>query len=458
LQPKRNVTMNIKTRLSFQFTLIVAGILLFFSVLVFYFSYNSQLAKFRENLLDSAKNTAILLINVVEVDSSLLKKIHQSTISWEKEEIALTDSAFNLVYSNNIQYLSDKVMRINADNRNIYFFSVGEKDGVCYKHNFNNLTYYVFVMAFDNTRTENLSELRKILLWSILFSVWLSVFLSYFFSKKAIQPISRIIKSVKNINSLRLSTRLNEGNRKDEIDRLAITFNEMLTNLEIAFKNQEDFVSNASHELRTPITVMIGESDYLLSHERKEEEYINHISRLVTDLKKLNALLNSLLELAQINKDKNIPLSSVRIDEIFYNAVHQVKAKYQGRKIIPKIQYPDNENDLLVNGNSGLLEIAFKNLIDNACKFSNDDVIIEFLFLDKHIKIIISDKGIGIPLNEIDSIYLPFKRASNVKFKGGFGIGLSLVNKIIALHDATLSVFSVENEGTQFELIFNRLN
>ena len=85
--------MNIKTRLSFQFTLIVTGILLFFSLLVYYFSYTSQLNKFRENLLDSAKNTAILLINVAEVDSSLLKKIHQSTISLEKEEIALTDSA-----------------------------------------------------------------------------------------------------------------------------------------------------------------------------------------------------------------------------------------------------------------------------------------------------------------------------------------------------------------------------
>jgi len=97
--------MNIKTRLSFQFTLIVAGILLFFSILVYYFSNTSQLNKFREDLLDSAKNTAILLINVTEVDSSLLKKIHQSTISWKREEIALTDSALKLVYGNNIQYL-----------------------------------------------------------------------------------------------------------------------------------------------------------------------------------------------------------------------------------------------------------------------------------------------------------------------------------------------------------------
>lgn len=449
--------MNIKTRLSLQFSLIVAGILLFFSILVYYFSYSSQLTKFRDNLLDGAKNTAILLINVVEVDSSLLKKIHQSTISWEREEIALTDSSFNLLYSNNIQYLTENVLRINARNSSKNFFSVGEKDGVFYKHNYKNRTYNVFVIAFDNTRTENLSELREILLWSILFSIWLSILLSYFFSKKAIQPISRIIKSVKNINSLRMSNRLNEGNRKDEIEQLAVTFNEMLTNLEIAFKNQEDFVSNASHELRTPLSVMISESDYLLSHKRKKEEYINHISVLVNDLKELNLLLNSLLELAQISSDHNIQLSGVRIDEIIYHAIHQVKTKYQGRKILPKIQYPENDNELLINGNAGLLIIAFKNLIDNACKFSDNDVNIEFFISAKNINIEISDRGIGIPSKELDSIYLPFKRASNVKFKGGFGVGLSLVTKIIKLHGALIRVYSVENEGTKFELLFKKL-
>lgn len=449
--------MDIKTRLSFQFTLIVTGILLFFSVLVYYFSYSSQLKKFRENLFDSAKNTAVLLINVAEVDSSLLKKIHQSTISWKREEIALTDSAFNLIYGNNIQYLSDSLMRINAENGIINFFSIGEKDGVCYRHNFNNRTYNVFVMALDNTRTENLSDLRGILFWSILFSIWLSVLLSYIFSRKAIKPISQIIKSVKEINSLRLSNRLKEGDRKDELAQLSITFNEMLSNLEIAFKNQEDFVSNASHELRTPITVMIGESDYLLSHERKKEEYINHITGLVNDLKKLNALLNSLLELAQINRDKSIPLSSVRIDEIIFNVIHQVIIKYQGRKVIPRIQYPEDGNDLLIRGNSGLLEIAFKNLLDNACKFSNEDIGVEFLITNKSINIIIADKGIGIPSNEINYIYRPFKRASNVKFIGGFGIGLALVSKIMELHEAELNVISKEDKGTRFELLFKRL-
>jgi signal transduction histidine kinase len=450
--------MKIKTRLSFQFTLIVAGILLFFSVLVYYFSYSSQLNKFRQNLLDSAKNTAILLINVVEVDSSLLKKIHQSTISWEKEEIVLTDSAYNIVYSNNLQYLSEKTIRSYSAGGGINYFSMAEKNGACYKHVFNSRTYFVFVMAYDKSRVENLSELRGILFWSILFSIWLSVLFSYIFSQRAIKPISRIIKSVREINSQRLSNRVNEGKSKDEINQLAITFNEMLSNLEVAFKNQEDFVLNASHELRTPLTVMIGESDYILSRERKEEEYKEHISGLVVDLKKINALLNSLLELAQINSDINIPFSSVRIDEIIFNAIHQIKTKYQGRKIIPHIQYPENGNDLLINGNSGLLEIAIKNLLDNACKFSNDDVNVEFLIADKFINIIISDKGVGIPSDEIISIYNPFKRASNAKFIGGFGIGLSLVVKILKLHEATINVYSTENEGTRFELLFKRLS
>jgi signal transduction histidine kinase len=448
--------MNIKTRLSFQFTLIVVGILLFFSFLVYYFSYSSQIKKFRDNLLDGAKNTAILLINVAEVDSSLLKKIHQSTISWEKEEIALTDSAFNLLYSNNIQYLTDYVMRIIGKNSNSSFFSIGEKDGVFYRHKFNSRSYNVFVMAYDNTRTENLSELREILLWSILFSIWLSVLLSYFFSRKAIQPISRIIKSVKNINPLRMSNRLNEGKRKDEIEQLAITFNEMLTNLEIAFKNQEDFVSNASHELRTPLTVMISESDYLLSHKRKQEDYINHIASSVNDLKALNSMVNSLLELAQLNRNNSIQLSGIRIDEVIFNSIHQVKTKYPGRRILPKIQYPEDDKELLINGNSGLLTIAFRNLIDNACKFSVDDVNIEFFIMAKYIRIFITDKGIGIPSDELDSIYLPFKRASNARFIGGYGIGLALVNKILELHDIALKAFSTIDEGTCVELILKR--
>jgi len=446
--------MYIKTKLSFEFTLIVFGILLFFSAAVYYFSYTTQHNKFADNLTKRAKNTAILLINLPEVDSTLLKKIQQSTFNWPEEEIVVTDSELNILYSNNIQYLNRDVINENSVKGDNYRFSISEKDGICYKHVFKNQTYTVMVMAFDKNRKENLSELREILLWSILFSVWLAVYLSYLFAKKAIQPISNIIKSVKDINSSRLGNRLHEGNKKDEIAQLALTFNQMLSNLEISFKNQEDFVANASHELRTPLSVMIVESDYILSREQSSEEYKKHISNMASDLKKLNVQLTSLLELAQINQDKSLQLSSIRIDEIVLNAIHQIKTRYSTRKIIPVIQYPENENELLVNGNAGMLGVAFQNLIENACKFSEDDVIIEFILQQPFIKIIISDKGIGIPSNEIENIYKPFTRASNVRYKSGFGIGLALVAKIFELHEVEFKVYSTEKKETRFELKF----
>ena len=449
--------MNIKIRLSLQFTLIVTGILLFFSVLVYYFSYSRQHAKFRQTIMDGAKYYATLFINVAEVDSVLLNKIQESAILWEREELAITDTAYNILYSNNIEYLSDSLTLVKNAFRNSHYFVVADKEGVFYRHIFENRTYYIFSLAYDKTRSAYLEELRKILLYSILFSTLLSILLSYLFARRAIKPISQIIRSVKEINSLRLSNRLDEGDRKDEIDQLSVTFNQMLSDLEIAFRNQEDFVSNASHELRTPLSVMISETDYFLSREKTREEYVEHISGLIKDLKKINTLLNSLLELAQVTKDKNIGFSPVRIDEIVFDAIHQVKNKYHDHKIIPKIEYPENENDLIINGNDGLLTIAFKNLIDNACKFSGENVLVEFGIEGSNINVTVTDSGIGIPETELHNICKPFTRGSNVKFIGGFGIGLTMVSRIIQLHNAVMTVSSREGEGTRINLQFRRL-
>jgi len=319
-----------------------------------------------------------------------------------------------------------------------------------------NKAYHVYVLAYDNSRAESLIELRTILFWSILFSIWLSITAAYFFSKLAIKPISNIISQVKEINSSKLNSRLNEGRLRDEIEQLAITFNQMLSDLELVFKSQDEFVSNASHELRTPFAIMIAESDYILGKERKPEEYMKHISGMIDDLRKLNSLLNSLLELAQLNRNNHIFLSPVRIDELIFNTVQEIKTKYPGRKILPKIEYSENENDLLVAGNQGLLEIALKNLIDNACKFSTEQVEVKISISEDTIMVKVVDHGIGIPVDEIDTIFKPFRRGTNVKYIGGFGVGLSIVAKIIELHGAVIKVSSDERDGTCFEILFRK--
>lgn len=446
--------MNIKTRLSLQFTSIVLGILVFFSVLVYYFSFSSQRSKFRDSLLEKAQNTAILSINIQEIDSTLLKKIHQTTRSFEAEEIAITNQSNKLLYSNKTDLLTPDKIISHTYNSRVAFFSIGKKDGVSYIHVSDDQSYHVFVLAHDRYRSENLAELKTILLWSILISVLLSVTAAYFFSKSAIKPISNIISKVKEINSSRLSDRLDEGKRQDEIEQLSITFNRMLSDLEKAFKSQDEFVSNASHELRTPLAIMIAESDYILSRMRNTEDYQSHISGLVEDLRKMNTLINSLLELAHLNGNKNIQMTSVRIDELVFNAIKSIKSKYPGRKILPKIEYPDNENDLNVFGNQGLLDIALKNLFENACKFSSSDVEVGIKLIEGTIRVTISDQGIGIPEDQIGSIFNAFNRSDNVKFIGGFGIGLSIVSKIMQLHSVEINVTSELNKGTQFILTF----
>lgn len=446
--------MKIKTRLSIQFTLLVLGILVVFSVLVYYFSYSSQLSKYRENLLESAQNTAILLINVQEVDSTLLKKIHQTTKSLEEEEIALTDSSNKLLYSNQVKYLNGYISGNTISSREPVYFSIGRKDGVIYNHEVNRQQYHVFVLAYDKHRDENLKELRNVLQWSILFSVWLSIWASYLFSKLAINPISKIISKVKEINSSKLNSRLDEGKGQDEIEQLSITFNQMLSDLELAFKSQNEFVSNASHELRTPLAIMIAESDYLISRDRTPEEYARHIKGLSHDLRNLNLLINSLLELAHMNRDNTISKSPVRIDELIFNSIKSMKSKYPGRKILPEIDFSVSESDLTISGNAGLLEIAIRNLIDNACKFSDNDVSVRIANSAGRLTVSILDQGIGIPEAEVSNIFNSFKRGANAKFIGGFGIGLAIVARVAELHQAEIKVSSKENGGTRFEIQF----
>jgi signal transduction histidine kinase len=448
--------MNIKTRLSLQFTVVVFGILVFFSILVYYFSFTSQRSKFRDNLLEKAQNTAILSISTVEIDSTLLKKIHQTTRSFEAEEIAITNESNKLLYSNKTDLLTADNLISHTYNSRTAYFTIGKKDGVSYKHQANNQFYHVFVLAHDSYRAENVRELKVILLWSILISLWVSVTAAYFFSRSAIRPISNIITKVKEINSSRLSNRLDEGKRQDEIEQLAITFNRMLSDLEKAFKSQDEFVSNASHELRTPLAIMIAESDYILSRIRNTEEYTTHISGLIEDLRKMNTLINSLLELAHLSGHQNIQMTDLRIDELIFNAIQSTKSKYPGRKIMPKIEYPDNENDLIIYGNQGLLDIALKNLFENACKFSSGDVEVKISTVDQVISVCITDQGVGIPEDQIGNIFNAFNRSTNVKYIGGFGIGLSIVARIMKLHSVEINVTSTINQGTNFELLFGK--
>lgn len=454
MKKRFSIIMNIKIRLAFQFMLIVAGILLLFAILAYYFTFTTFHEKFKTNLLNRAQNTAVILIDVKEIDSTLLKKIHQNTISWQDEEIVVVDTNFKVLYSNNINIITPELLHSAYSSSEKSFFTFKDMDGVFYRHQYHQNLSYVYILARDTARQVYLKELRSILFWSIVFSLWVAVLFSYLFSRKAMKPVADIIKSVKTIGASNLSRRLDEGEGKDELETLAMTFNEMLSDIEDSFRNQAEFISNASHELRTPISVMIAESDYFLTHNHTTEEYKKHIANHIEDVKNLNLQINSLLQLAQVNRNVSLHLTRFRLDEVLFEVVHQIQGSYQTQKIITKIQYPDDDDLLVILGHAGLLQIAFRNLIDNACKFSNSDVSVELIANENQLIVLITDNGIGVPEGERTAIFEPFIRASNVKYKSGFGIGLSLVRRIFDLHSAKVSIRSEENKGAEFEIVF----
>ena len=228
----KSCKMNIKLRLSIQFTLLVFAILLFFNLLVYFFLSYYLTDRFRETLLNEARNTAILLLDVEEISTEMLNKIQNTTKLLEKEEIAITDSKGQVIYSHSRLYVTDYILRRYSKIQKTAYFSARERDGICCIHNNSGQFFHVYVLAYDKSRAEILRKLREIKLLAILVSLLLAATVSYFFSNMAIRPISKIISDVRSINSGSLGSRLDEGHGKDEIEQLAITFNKMLSDLE----------------------------------------------------------------------------------------------------------------------------------------------------------------------------------------------------------------------------------
>ncbi|RME14687.1 MAG: sensor histidine kinase, partial [Bacteroidetes bacterium] len=234
---------------------------------------------------------------------------------------------------------------------------------------------------------------------------------------------------------------------------LANTFNEMLNRLENSFDAQKHFVSNIAHELRTPLAAIITELELSVNKERNIQEYKTAIQNALNDAKKLVRLSNSLLDLAKASYDPSeISFKTIRIDEVLLDARQQVQQANPNYKIDIHFENDfENDNQISVNGNEYLLKVAFANLFENGCKFSNEHQSTVFVSFDnKKIILKFSDKGIGISETDLKNIFTPFYRGENKKYADGNGIGLSLTQKIILLHKGTISVSSKKNTGTTF--------
>lgn len=316
--------------------------------------------------------------------------------------------------------------------------------------------YLVIVGAADPYGFKELEELRKVLIISFFICIVLTFIAGTVFSMFTIRPIRSIITSVKNITANNLHLRLEDVKGKDEISELIMTFNHMLNRLETAFETQNNFVSNASHELRTPLTIITSETELLLSKEGLSADASSSAKIILAEAEKLGHILSSLLGLAQSGFDgKKQNWQHIRADELVWSVTDSVKKIDPESSInIDTSSLPDDESQLHTEGNFNLLHLAISNIVLNACKYSNNQpVTIKVSSGNNRIIIAVTDKGIGIPLQEQQHIFEPFFRASNTSEFEGYGIGLPLTLNIIRLHKGSIGIRSQEKIGTEMQIL-----
>lgn len=411
--------------------------------------------EFRNTLRNEALIRANLLLEA-EMDASALQAIYQETLQLNRQvEVAIYRPPFTLLYHDAIE--QDLVKETPEMIRQILqegeiLFSQDNWEGIGLALSFEEQFYVVTAAAYDAHGFAKLQRLRNILLIIWLINVGLMLFAGRVFSRRALQPVAQLIEKADAITATNLNLRLSEGKGKDELSELAVTFNQMLDRLENSFDAQREFVSNISHEIRTPLTAILGETELALTMPRQKEDYERALKHIRQDALKLSRLSTSLLDLAKASYDQTeISLREVRLDEVLLDARHEVikaNAQYHVKLIISQDQHSDAP--VCVLGNSYLLKVAFANLMDNACKFSEDNSCeVHLESMEEQVHVRVSDQGIGIAPEDLPHIFTPFYRGKNRKFIHGSGIGLPLVQQIINIHKGYVGVESVENEGTK---------
>lgn len=446
--------LNILTRLTLQFTLIVTFILILFSFIIYYFSATYRESEFYSRLENKGINTAKLLIEVKEVDHDLLKIIDRNTINaLYNEKVLIYDykdhEIYNSLDDDSIHVSKELLDKIRLQKVIRYHVGKNEVIGLLYADKYDR--FVVIASALDKYGKSKLNNLKWIIIIGFFISIGLTVFIAKIFAQRALKPMSDVVKQVDKITIASLNMRVSEGNGTDEIAQLSITFNHMLERLESAFEMQRSFVSNASHELRTPLTSITGQIEVSLMKPRTQEEYEAILESVLEDIKNLNSLSNGLLDLAKASSDISaIALRSLRIDEILWETRAELIKRKKNYKISIQFSEPiDDELVLTVLGNDHLLKTAMINVMDNACKFSSDKSVEILLSVkDQFIVADFTDKGIGIDTADIEKIFQPFFRAKNAKSITGNGLGLSLTDKIIHLHQGEISINSQLNKGT----------
>ena len=308
-----------------------------------------------------------------------------------------------------------------------------------------------------NKLTNEVNRMLLIILISSPLLLLIIVYGGYKIIKKALNPVAKISGTASEIQKNGdFSKRIEIDEGKDEIHKMATAFNEMLNSLENSYIREKQFSSDVSHELRTPVSVILTESQYSLEYADTLEEAKDSFSVIQRQAKKMSELINQIMELSKIEKQIIIPTKKINFSEIIEKILLDYKNLIDKKNI--KISKDIKENIFII-GDKIMIERLLDNLLNNAMKFTKNEIKIKLYSENENCILEVEDNGIGMSeefKNLIWGRFYQINDSRNKKINKGFGLGLFLVSKIIEQHNAVINVESELNKGTKFIAKFKK--
>lgn len=300
--------------------------------------------------------------------------------------------------------------------------------------------------------------MRTILVGIFVLGVPASVMTAWIFARRTVQPLEQLTAAASGIAQSRdLSRRVETGRRPDELGRLAATFNTMLDELEQADREREEvlaaqrrFLADASHNLRTPLTIILGHMELLRRIGDDPQALGLARAEIEGEARRMSRLVSDLLILARSDAGADVPREPVLIGDLLTDLVRRYAARHADLSI--GAQGLELLEGRAVDGHGPYLEQLFRLLLDNACKYTpaGGQVAVRLQVEGDEMRVEVADTGIGIPAAALPNVFERFYRAPNVAARDGVGLGLAIAQSIVHSHGGSIAVKSAEGQGSTF--------
>ena len=298
---------------------------------------------------------------------------------------------------------------------------------------------------------ETMRKLLIIMVISIPTSISVTIIMGYFMAKKTLRPVDQIRRAAVKISSSNLDERIDIKGRKDELGRLAETFNAMIARLKDSFQRINQFSIDVSHELKTPLTILKGETEVVLRKDRDNEEYRNLLQSNLEEIDRMARIIDDLLLLSKADrKDMKLNIGNISLRDLVADVCVNMKIVADKKEIVLVV---DELADVRLIGDELKLRRMLWNIMENGIKYTPKGgvVTVSSYINNGFVCVNVTDNGMGISGDDIKYIFDRFYRADRSrKRESGSGLGLSISKWIAEAHKGAIEVTSQLSKGSQF--------